>query len=70
MIVGYLWMMSPPHPILYKNRITHKFTVSVEVLTPHGLIHHFVFFVIDLKTRKVEIAGVTHAPTAHSTRLN
>jgi len=43
---------------------------SVEVLTPHGLIHHFVFFVIDLKTRKVEIAGVTHAPTAHSTRLN
>ncbi len=35
---------------------------SVEVLTPHGLIHHFVFFVIDLKTRKVEIAGVTPAP--------
>jgi putative transposase len=28
---------------------------SVEVITPSGLIRYFVLFVIDLKTRKVEI---------------
>ena len=31
---------------------------SVEVLTPVGLIRHLVLFVIDLKTRRVEIAGI------------
>jgi putative transposase len=32
---------------------------SVEVLTRGGLLRHLVLFVIDLKTRRVHIAGVT-----------
>ena len=35
---------------------------SVEVLTLHGLVRYFVLFVIDLKTRRVEIAGIVHQP--------
>ncbi len=35
---------------------------SVEVLTSVGLIRHFVLFVIDLKTRRVEIAGIVAQP--------
>jgi putative transposase len=31
---------------------------SVEVLTLRGLVRYMVFFVIDLKTRRVEIAGI------------
>jgi len=27
-----------------------------------GLVRHSVFFVIQLKTRRVEIAGITHDP--------
>jgi putative transposase len=33
---------------------------AVEVLTPIGLVRHFVFFVIELRSRRVQIAGVTH----------
>ena len=32
----------------------------VDVMTWHGLIRYQVFFLIDLKTRRVEIAGITH----------
>ena len=35
---------------------------TVEVLTPRGLIRYFVLLVMDLKTRRVEIAGITHQP--------
>ncbi len=35
---------------------------TVEVLTGGGLIRYFVLFVIDLKTRRVEIAGICHQP--------
>lgn len=35
---------------------------TVEVLTMFGLVRHSVFFVIQLKTRRVEIAGITHDP--------
>jgi putative transposase len=35
---------------------------SVEVLTPVGLIRCFVFFIIDLKTRRVKIAGIVPQP--------
>ena len=35
---------------------------SVEVLTLHGLVRYLVLFVIDLKTRRVEIAGIVHQP--------
>ena len=38
------------------------FFVSVEVLTLFGLVRYFVFFVIDLESRKVEIAGITCSP--------
>ncbi len=36
--------------------------LTVEVLTTRGLIRYFVLFVIDLKTRRVEIAGIGHQP--------
>ena len=35
---------------------------TVEVLTTRGLVRYFVLFVIDLKTRRVEIAGICHQP--------
>ena len=35
---------------------------SSEVLTPRGLIRYFVLFVIDLESRRVEIAGISHEP--------
>ena len=35
---------------------------TVEVLTAGGLIRYFVLFVIDLKTRRVEIAGISNQP--------
>ena len=35
---------------------------SIEVLTRVGLVRYFVLFVIDLKTRKVEIAGIAEQP--------
>ena len=34
----------------------------LEVLTVRGLIRYFVLFVIDLETRRVEIAGIVHQP--------
>jgi putative transposase len=36
---------------------------TVEILRPHGLVRYFVLFVIDLKTRTVEIAGICRQPT-------
>jgi putative transposase len=35
---------------------------SVEVLTVGGLLRYLVLFVIDLKTRRVHIAGIAHTP--------
>ena len=35
---------------------------TVEVLTTRGLIRYFVLFVIDLKTRRVEIAAISYQP--------
>jgi transposase InsO family protein len=35
---------------------------TVEVLTTRGLVRHAVLFVIDLKTRRVHIAGIVHEP--------
>jgi len=35
---------------------------SVEVITRSGLVRYFVLFVIDLKTRRVEIAGILPRP--------
>jgi transposase InsO family protein len=35
---------------------------TVEVVTWRGLVRYFVLFVIDLRTRRVEIAGITAAP--------
>jgi putative transposase len=35
---------------------------SVEVLTPKGLVRYLVLFVIDLKSRTVEIAGIVRQP--------
>ena len=36
--------------------------LSVEVLTRGGLVRHLVLFVIDLKTRRVKIAGISCQP--------
>ena len=38
---------------------------SVEVLTRVGLVRYFVLFVIDLKTRRVEIAEIIRQPNGH-----
>jgi transposase InsO family protein len=35
---------------------------TVEVVTWRGLVRYFVLFVIDLKTRRIEIAGISPAP--------
>ncbi len=35
---------------------------ATEVWTPLGLKTYYVLFVIDLKTRRVEIAGITRHP--------
>jgi transposase InsO family protein len=35
---------------------------AVEALTLHGLTRYFVFFVMELKTRRVHIAGTVHQP--------
>ena len=35
---------------------------SVEVLSAFGLVRYLVFFVIDIETRRVEIAGITSSP--------
>ena len=35
---------------------------SVEVITGSGLVRYFVLFIIDLKTRRVEIAGILRRP--------
>ena len=35
---------------------------TVEVLTLGGLVRYYVLFVIDLRTRRVEIAGIVHQP--------
>jgi len=35
---------------------------SVEVLTGSGLVRYFVLFMIDLQTRRVEIAGIARQP--------
>ncbi len=35
---------------------------SVEVLARVGLVRYFVLFVIDLRTRRVEIAGIVRQP--------
>jgi len=35
---------------------------SVEVLSAFGLVRYVVFFVIDIKTRRVEIVGITDTP--------
>ena len=37
---------------------------SVEVLTRTGLVRHFVLFIIDLQTRRVEVAGIVQQPDA------
>jgi len=35
---------------------------SLEVITRAGLVRYFVFFVIDLTTRRVEVAGIIQQP--------
>jgi putative transposase len=35
---------------------------TVEVLTLFGLVRYYVFFVIDIQTRRVHIAGISHQP--------
>ena len=36
--------------------------LAVEVLTLRGLVRYFVLFVIDIESRRVEIAGITRQP--------
>ncbi len=35
---------------------------SLEIITKAGLVRYFVLFVIDLKTRRVEVAGIVQQP--------
>ncbi len=41
---------------------------SVEVLRWRGLVRYFVLFVIDLKARRVEIAGIAQQPDGDWTK--
>jgi hypothetical protein len=36
---------------------------TVEILTLHGLVTYYVLFFIHLASRRVEVAGITAAPT-------
>ena len=36
---------------------------TVEVLRGFGLVRYYVFFVIDIKTRRVHVAGITNQPS-------
>jgi hypothetical protein len=45
------------------NRLAAADFFAVEVLTIGGLVRYFVLFVMRLKTRTVEIAGITCQPT-------
>jgi hypothetical protein len=36
--------------------------LSVEAITRSGLVRYFVLFVIDLETRRIEIAGILPGP--------
>ncbi|MBW2459979.1 MAG: hypothetical protein JRI68_36160 [Deltaproteobacteria bacterium] len=38
---------------------------TVEVLTLGGLVRYSVFFVMELKTRRVHIAGLSCHPASH-----
>jgi putative transposase len=42
---------------------------SVEVITRFGLVRYFVLFVIDLKTRRVEIAGILKSSGVETVKL-
>jgi putative transposase len=35
---------------------------TVEILRPFGLVRYYVLFVIDIQTRRVNIAGIVHQP--------
>ncbi len=35
---------------------------TVEILKPFGLVRYYVFFVMDIQTRRVQIAGIVHQP--------
>jgi putative transposase len=35
---------------------------TVEILRPFGLVRYYVLFVIDIQTRRVQIAGIVHQP--------
>ncbi len=55
------------HHQAYSRRSRHRagagaWHFSVEVLTPRGLVRYAVLFVIDLKSRRVHIAGIVHEP--------
>jgi putative transposase len=35
---------------------------TVEILRPFGLVRYYVLFIIDIQTRRVQIAGIVHQP--------
>jgi len=48
--------------IAYLGEIAEADFFTVEVLSYVGLLRYYVLFVIDIQTRKVNIAGISHQP--------
>ena len=62
---------SPARPMRWRTFVrSHAHLIAAadffttEVWTVRGLVRHFTLFVIDIATRRIQIAGITESPTS------